>query len=722
MEFVTVRSGSDSYLYSPDAIARNKSVTLAAGHSAVYSFANKDFADVDATKVTRAIAITGNGDSNIITASSVVGGNSIDGGAGNDLLIGYGTAKATPADGSAILGDVFIYQSKGGKDSIQGFAANDSLSVDINAIKSGSTNRNDNLIFKLDSSNTITFDSDTIKKVALAGSSTNSLTKDGVISLTSAAVEATENSEAVLPKYTLKLFAEQKGKIDLTDAVYDGVTGIDATNVKNGLVTMVGGTAGGTFTFANNKKADVFQYGGGEVDLNGYVSDSDKIDLNKASLKSFAVDTDGHVTLDLSDNGSITMADADFSKKEVLLRSPGSSSYKSYVFAKTGVLYDKAKNPAQATIYSGAAPDTTVDGAIKKIVADSGVSGISIQAGSKNNTFIDASAAVGNVTLVSNSKNDKFTGGKCSDTFVFTAGKDVITNYSTADSIAFGEGTSFNLGDAKITQSKKSVTLKFNNKDKLTIKADSSNIGNINIGGKDYGFGKNAIITETAGSKTASLTSEFSGTYKVSGDVTVVDGSAVTKKNFTIQGTKEDETLIAGGAANKKTTLKGGGGADNLVGGESQDTFFYAKSDTGAATITNFDYAKDHLKIKGTIKDGGITKTGTLSSNGKTTGGLKFEMTNGGSMTITQDSKNNEITAGSQILIKANNTLYWFEGSNLCTATDSESKSAIKSVLRDQANYAIVDLNYSTNLVKKNLASVSETTFTAATAEGYKIR
>ena len=672
----TVRSDSNVYVYAKDSVAKNNSITLAAGHASVYSLVNKDFTVVDATKVSQAISLVGNTDANTITASSVVGGNSLNGGVGNDLLKGYGK------------GDVFIYSGKSGRDSIEGFSANDSLSVDAGAIKSGLKNNNGTLTFKIDSSNTITFTGD-VEKVKLAGEDNASLTKDGTIA-----------------GNTLTLFADQKGKINLKDTAYDGITGINASNVKSAVVTMIGDSIdGGTFTFAANKKADVFQYGGGAATLSNYVSDSDKIDLGAVSLSSFAVDSANGVNLTLSDGKTVSLQGENFANKDVLIKDSQNRSYKKYVFAETGVLYDKAKSPTTATLFNGAGgADSlyTAANSIKKIVADSAVSGISIQAGSGNNTFIDASAAGAGVTLVSNTKNDKFTGGIGNDTFIFTAGKDVITNYNESDSIVL-DGA-FSLGSAKITKSKKSVTLKFDSKNKLTIKADSgNNIGDISIGGQSYAFSKNAIITES-GTK-ASLTNEFSGTYKVSGSVATVDGSAVTKKNFTIQGTSKAESLVGG--SNKKTTLKGGGGNDTLVGGTGADTFFYAKSDKDNAQVYNFDYAKDQVKMKGTIT--GITKESD---------GLKFT-TSTGSLTLKQDDKNNPINAGSNVLIKANNTLYWFDTVDgkygLYTSTDKEVKSDIKSVMRDQDNYSIVDLNYSANLVKKGLATASKTvTFSAS--------
>ena len=191
----------------------------------------------------------------------------------------------------------------------------------------------------------------------------------------------------------------------------------------------------------------------------------------------------------------------------------------------------------------------------------------------------------------------------------------------------------FNLGDAKITQSKKSITLKFDSKNSLAIKSDDT-IGEIKIGENTYSFGKNAVITGGV----ASLTSEFSGTYKTTSGVHI-DGSAVTKKNFTMQGTSTAESLIGGSGANKKVTFKGGGGNDTLIGGDGKDTFFYARNDTGDVTVQKFDYTKDSLKVKRTISANGITKTSS---------GLVFDMGSGNSLTLNTDDKNNNLQRPNQ--------------------------------------------------------------------------
>ena len=112
-----------------------------------------------------------------------------------------------------------------------------------------------------------------------------------------------------------------------------------------------------------------------------------------------------------------------------------------------------------------------------------------------------------------------------------------------------------------------------------------------------------------------------------------------------------------------------------------------------------------------------ISGSKAIAENGiwKTAGDdLKFTMTNGATITL-EDIK------VSDALIKANNTYYWFESKQFddvsgdshtgewVTSLNKIGNSAAKS-----SGYSIVDLGYSTNLVKAGLAYKSaNVTFTS---------
>ena len=181
------------------------------------------------------------------------------------------------------------------------------------------------------------------------------------------------------------------------------------------------------------------------------------------------------------------------------------------------------------------------------------------------------------------------------------------------------------------------------------------------------------------------------------------------------------ESLIGGDDAKSKTTFKGGGGADSLVGGAGADTFFYAKGDKDTVTIANFDFDKDKIKIAG----GTLAKIESLSSDDG--GGVQFGMKNGkdsaeiGWFNVASSisgSDSGTIDA-SKVAIKTNNTYYWFAQNDIVDAqveigdliTWSDKKVSKNDIGSD---YAVIELNYATNLVKTSVAAAVSSTLNNA--------
>ena len=454
--------------------------------------------------------------------------------------------------------------------------------------------------------NALTFDSDCepIEKIFLAAEN-SFMTKDGV------ATDA-----------TLKLFSGARGEINLAEnTLYGGISNIDATAVKNQNLTLIGG-AGGEFTFCKNNKADVFFHKGGRDTVKNYEVGKDKIILN-SGLVDFSV-ADNNVTLRLSDNSELVLESV--AGAEVNLHDDANNSrnqYSKVIFEADGVIKDKV-SATSVTLYAGAFAngyDATADKKVKNIyVAENVTSATSLTGNALNNVIDVSKISIGGdsgFTVGGGAGNDKITGSSKADNFIYTGGKDVITNYDSGDSISIGER---DLSAAAISKSKKGVVIKFSNKDALTVKGD---VKLINIGGASYSFDKNAIIKDGG----ASLTSNFSGTYTLKdANITAVDGSAV-RKNLTLKGMKNhDELLIAGDS--KKARLQGMGGNDTLQGGAGADTFLYSKGEGGNVVIADFEGGKDRIKINGN----------RVIKEISTSGNLKFTMTNGA--TIELDDKN----------------------------------------------------------------------------------
>ena len=678
---ISVQSGRNLYTLTKQSVALDKSVTLTANFTADLFSEGDAYNTIDAAVVGKAISIVGNDNGNVIIGSASYA-NSLAGGKGNDTFTG-GDDDDTLVGGEGA--DIFRYTT--GKDVVQNFDASDKLLINADAITETKAGGNRKLTFTIDKNNSLTFKADDSIPASILLESGGYLTKDGVVG---------ENS--------LTLFTSARGTIDLTDELYSGanISLVSAEKVAKQSVTLVGSSIGGAFSFAANKKRDVFEYNGGAVSISGYESGKDRINLGDYAISAFSVNSgDVLLTLTGDDENIISLKGAKGSEMLIHQSTNRGNSYSKMSFAETGVLYDKAATKATSATLETNAPSYTAGNSIKKVTVGN-VAGISIAANDKLNTVIDASKA-GAVSLISGAKNDKFTGSAYADTFVYTGGKDIFQGFDEADSISLSN----NLNTAKITAGKKSVKFKFGSKDVLTIKPtkNATLSGELNINETTYTYGKNSI----ADGSRVSLTSEFGGTYKVAGDVNNVDGHLV-KKKLTIKGTAAAESLIGG---QNKTTFKGGGGNDTLRGGTGADTFFYARGDKDSVTIANFDFNNDKLKIA----------SGTLAKVSSIEGGVQFGMKEGKGTDAPEVGWFNVTTAAKNVLIKTNNTYYWFADGTEILA-DDDTLTADKGALITSVNkinksqvsgYSVIDLNYSTNLIKSEVAVQVKDTLKAAT-------
>ncbi len=236
----------------------------------------------------------------------------------------------------------------------------------------------------------------------------------------------------------------------------------------------------------------------------------------------------------------------------------------------------------------------------------------------------------GSDTINGGAGSDTLTGGKSSDLFVFSAGNDTITDYTSGtDRISLGsavKSTAVNGSDAVLTTAKGSLTVK-NGKGK--------SLSMINSAGKSF--------TTIIGGSTLNVTNSTPSPVTIDSAVKVVDASLRTKAiqitgntlANTLQGGRGADTLyggagsdsILGNAGNDKLfgeagsdTLVGGAGSDTLTGGKGndslwgdagKDTFLYALGD-GRDVIFGFEN-NDLLQITGTFSASYNSKTNAVA-------------------------------------------------------------------------------------------------------------
>ena len=213
----------------------------------------------------------------------------------------------------------------------------------------------------------------------------------------------------------------------------------------------------------------------------------------------------------------------------------------------------------------------------------------------------------GKDTLFGGTGNDTLTGGKGADLFVYSAGNDVITDYSEGeDKISLGaaiSSVSLSGNDAIFAIGSNKLTIKNAKYQELTfIDANGKEFTTV-VGSAIYDDDSAAKVTLTADIETADATSRTKS-IRIKGNKldNVILGSS---GNDSLYGETGDD-YINGFAGNDKIyggegadTLIGGAGNDTLWGGAGADTFIYTSSD-GKDVISDFDN-DDMLQIIGTF-------------------------------------------------------------------------------------------------------------------------
>ncbi len=212
----------------------------------------------------------------------------------------------------------------------------------------------------------------------------------------------------------------------------------------------------------------------------------------------------------------------------------------------------------------------TLSGGLKNIDASARTKSIEITGNALDNSIVGGKVAD---TLSGGAGNDTLTGGRKGDLFIYTAGNDVITDYSAAA----GDKVSIAGNGAKYLSHITGVETSGNNV-KLTFSKDSSKTLTLN-GAARY-FDTNQIIGYDK--KTVTLTSAYSGTFDASG-YTGVNASAAAQA-VTISGAN---------------SIVGTTGNDTLTGGYGADTFVYTG---GNDVITDYAANFDKIQLNGNTR------------------------------------------------------------------------------------------------------------------------
>ena len=240
------------------------------------------------------------------------------------------------------------------------------------------------------------------------------------------------------------------------------------------------------------------------------------------------------------------------------------------------------------TINAGAGSDT---------IYCNGGSSVTIQAGAGNDSIftssyvyphdIAISAGAGADTVSNLFRQVTIDGGDGNDVFIYTVGKDVITDYAAGDKISLGTSIS------KATVSGSDVILTIGKKGTLTVKDGANKKLNM-ISPKGRVFD-----TLVSGPTTLKITNSTKSPITLASDVGTADASKRTK-NVKIFGNKLDNVILGGSKNNilydesGKDSIVGNAGADKLYGGAGNDTLIGGKGNDslwGDADADTFIYS-----------------------------------------------------------------------------------------------------------------------------------
>ncbi len=428
-------------------------------------------------------------------------------------------------------------------------------------------------------------------------------------------------------------------------------------------------SSGKATLYGHDNIADTFVFAGADasvnVEVSGYNQDSDTIRLaSNVTSVSAAVKNS---TLTLTNNKTTFSVD-NVSSQKVEIIDATDHSYGRQIYGGTSI---------KVGTDDGDTVNTALNTTVVTVDASERTTDVMLRGNGKSNVIYGAgynstdSGTTAHNTIWGAGGADTLYGGKKSDVFMYSAGKDVIANYSgfaVWDTVfaANGKGGSVQASDTDviyISDGSISTYAVTGNDVNFTIGSDKSKVLTVKNGKNRYiEFvtlnGSGEFASDTTWSKIYRSDTEFVVTNKdvatLTGTPPTVTATASTVKliDASLEYTNTDVSLylLGNAAANsiyasngKGDTLYGGDDtkADYLKGGSGSDTFIYGAG-KGNDVIVNYEEGKDAIQFLDS--DISIASSSIVTSNGN----VSFVITNSkGKLKYTlkvQDVKDKRIT------------------------------------------------------------------------------
>ncbi len=576
---------------------------------------------------------------------TIIGGN------GNDTITNTGGKN------------LYQYATANGKDTIIGFAANDTLQITKGTIKSSVVSGND-FILNI-GAGSVTF------KNMTGGTAINLIDSSG------------KSSTLTVPKIMQGTAKSDTLTNTEKDYEIEAFAGNDYISNSGSNVTIIGGKGNDTINNSGSKNLYKYAAGDGKDTIIGFAA-NDTLQITKGTIKNSVV-SDNDFILGVG-TSSITVKDVVGQTITLIDAKGNSSSFKvPYIHTLTAKSDSFTNEDAGYEVHALAGNDS-IENFAKNVTVYAGegkdyvynIGSNSVIDGGAGNDAIDNFSD--NCTIIGGKGNDTITNNGTKNVYQYASGdgKDTIVGFSTTDTLEITYGnlktTSVNGMDVIINVGSGSITL-------------------------EDAAGKNINIKNSAGTVTTTL---YSGIWEGTAKADTYSNST---SNLILRGQGGNDT-IENYAAN--VAIYGGAGHDSISVDKSKNVTVIGGA--GNDTISNSGGAVRYQYASGDGKDVivGFTKNDTLQITGGTvksvtkTGGNTIISVGSGSITLQKYTGNVNLVDRKDATINVN---AWFAEDNNFITEDT----TLDSVMEDK--FAVTNFeteNYSSLAQESTLLTFSK--------------
>ena len=552
----------------------------------------------------------GAGDDTIVVSS---GYNTLTGGKGSDLFVldfsngnnfttitDYSTAKNN-TDTIQIAGGSYSTYIIEGNNVIFGFGSGSSLNV---------TNGNNAFINFVDS----------------AGSST---AMARVYYDAKNRIFTSSSDDATIPKYDARdtsvdpdrIFNEtiDAGKRTSKNPIYILGNGNDnyikggagADTLDDGNATSTGTTTVKVTdnTLTGGKGKDTFVYHGGNAVITDYAAGQDVINIARNDYTTYHISGSDVVFYFSDTTNSLTVKNTKGKKITTNINNKGDTTdtYNDYEETVISANADSIVSGLSSDLTTFVSFDASKRTAKKPIFITGNTKNNVIKGGAGDDTLTGSSTGSGTTVIKT---NDTLTGGKGKDTFIYTGGNVVITDYTAGQDTIQIAGVSYSSYQVK----DKDVVLSFG--------ANTLTVSNGKDKSIDFATVAGAVAPTIATFNDYSekiFTKSDNASYVADSDVVTISAAKMSaamtitgnaKDNVITGGSKADDidglsgnNFINGGKGND--TLRGGKGNNTLTGGAGKDVFIIAADSNN--TITDYTAGQDIISLESGVNVTAVT-------------------------------------------------------------------------------------------------------------------